>query len=73
MTTRTKPATSAEVLEQLRLADAVIMNALPLMNASQKVAWNRANVASGIHPEDGVTGYNARASVLARAMEGQTV
>jgi hypothetical protein len=42
MTTLTKPATSAEVLEQLRLADAVIMNALPLMNASQKVARKTA-------------------------------
>jgi hypothetical protein len=72
MNARYKQSLDAQVLEQLQIAHQIILNALPLMDASQKARWGKANVEAGIHPEDGLTGYNARAVVLKRAVEGGT-
>jgi hypothetical protein len=72
MNASTKPDVHAQVLEQLTLAHAVILNALALMTSEQKTRWNKANVSSGVHCEDGITGADARQKVIARATWEQT-
>jgi hypothetical protein len=68
MNARYKQSVEAQVLEQLQIAHAVILNAVALMTSEQKRVWAKKNVEAGIHPEDGLTGFNARAVVLKRAV-----
>lgn len=58
-----------QLLDQLQVADRVILNALALMTADQKLQWNRANVRAGIHFEDGLVGMSARQDVIKQATE----
>jgi hypothetical protein len=67
MNARYKQSLDAQVLEQLQIAHAVILNAVALMTSEQKARWNKANVSSGVHFEDGITGADARQKVIARA------
>lgn len=58
-----------QLLEQLQIADKVILNALAEMTSDQKQRWNRANVRAGIHFEDGLVGMSARQDVIKQALQ----